>query len=184
MITFEKPGKENTENTIKVAKQEALKRNIKYVVVASTTGETGILAAKEFYNTGIKLIVVTHNFGFKKESEQEFSPNLKTEIEKLGGTVYTGTMVLRGIGRAIRDKTHYSQEEIVANTLRIFGQGLKVCVEMVCMVYDAGLIPQKDVISVAGTARGADTACIIKPNSSNNFFNLKVREILAKPREF
>jgi len=52
------------------------------------------------------------------------------------------------------------------------------------MAADAGLIPIDDVIAVAGTAQGADTAAIIAANSTNRFFDLKVREILAKPRGF
>jgi len=66
----------------------------------------------------------------------------------------------------------------------MLGQGIKVCVEIVAMAADAGLIPFDDVIAVAGTDRGADTVAIIRANSSNNFFKIKVREILAKPRDF
>jgi hypothetical protein len=39
-------------------------------------------------------------------------------------------------------------------------------------------------LAVAGTGRGADTAVIIGANSSNKFFEIKIREILAKPRVF
>ena len=42
----------------------------------------------------------------------------------------------------------------------------------------------EDVVAVAGTNRGADTAVVIRANSSNRFFQIKVREILAKPRDF
>jgi uncharacterized protein len=66
----------------------------------------------------------------------------------------------------------------------MFGQGIKVCVEIAAMAADAGLIPAGDVIAVGGTGRGADTAAVIAADSSNRFFNIKVREILAKPVEF
>ena len=66
----------------------------------------------------------------------------------------------------------------------MLGQGIKVCVEIVVMASDAGLIPPEDVIAVAGTGKGADTAVILKADSSNHFFQIKIREILAKPREF
>ena len=52
------------------------------------------------------------------------------------------------------------------------------------MAADAGLIPSEDVLAIAGTGRGADTAVIIGANSSNRFFDIKVREILAKPMGF
>ncbi|MGB8217892.1 MAG: hypothetical protein WCE94_11385 [Candidatus Methanoperedens sp.] len=102
----------------------------------------------------------------------------------MGGKVHTGTMVLRGLGTALKEKGSLSYEQIVADTLRIFGQGTKVVVEIVAMSADAGLIPFSDVIAVAGTGRGADTAAIVKANSSNRFFDIKLREYLVKPRDF
>jgi uncharacterized protein len=54
----------------------------------------------------------------------------------------------------------------------------------VAMAADAGLVPPSDVIAVAGTGRGADTCCVIRANSSNRFFDIKVREIIVKPKEF
>jgi hypothetical protein len=51
------------------------------------------------------------------------------------------------------------------------------------MAVDAGLIPEgEEVLAVAGTARGADTVLVIKASASKRFFDLKVIEILAKPR--
>jgi len=72
---------------------------------------------------------------------------------------------------------------IIAETLRLFSEGVKVCVEITVMAADAGLIPvDRDVIAIAGTSRGADTALLIKPSHSNDFFNLTIREVIAKPR--
>ncbi|MCX5868158.1 MAG: hypothetical protein NT009_11910 [Proteobacteria bacterium] len=181
---FSAPGPENTEATLKLVKEEIEKRGIEYVLVASTTGATGVKAARAFLGLKVKLVVVTHNAGFKEPGDREIEPELKAEIEKLDGTVYTGTMVLRSLGRAIKNSVGYSDNEIVAQVLRMFGQGIKVCVEIVAMAADAGLVPPVNVIAVAGTGRGADTACLISADSSNRFFGIKVREILAKPREF
>jgi len=62
---------------------------------------------------------------------------------------------------------------------------MKVCVEIVLMATDAGLTSiDKDVIAIAGTGRGADTAVLVRPASTSDFFNLKIKEIIAKPREF
>ncbi len=181
---FAKAGEQNTQEALKIALEEAEKRGIRHMVVASTWGDTGLKAAKLLQGKGIALCVVSHNAGFFKEGEQEFDKNKRTQIEKLGGRVYTGTMVLRNLGTAIRTVQSYSQQDLVANTLRMLGQGVKVCVEIVAMAADAGLIPCEDVIAVAGTGRGADTVAVIGANSSNNFFQIKVREILAKPRAF
>ncbi len=181
---FAQAGEHNTEDALRIAVEEAEARGIQHLVVASTRGDTGLKAARLIAGRGVSLVVVTHNTGFSQEGVQEFDPHKKAEIERLGGKVYTGTMVLRSLGTAIRTLQSYSQQDLVANTLRIFGQGIKVCVEIVAMAADAGLIPCTDVIAVAGTARGADTVALIKANASNNFFQIKVREILAKPREF
>ncbi|MHB8917227.1 MAG: pyruvate kinase alpha/beta domain-containing protein, partial [Desulfocucumaceae bacterium] len=60
-----------------------------------------------------------------------------------------------------------------------------VCVEISAMALDAGMIPHgKDIIAVGGSGMGVDTAAVILPAHSNNFFATKVREIICKPREF
>ncbi len=181
---FEKAGKENTDKTLQIAKDEAIKRKINYIVVASTFGDTGIAAADLLKGTGINLIVVSHNTGFREEGVQTFSPEAKKKIEELGGKVHTGTMVLRGLGTALKERGIGSQEQIVADTLRILGQGTKVIVEITAMSADAGLIPFADIIAVAGTGRGADTAAVVKANSSNKFFEIRVKEYLVKPKNF
>ncbi|MEX2689145.1 MAG: hypothetical protein Q6351_002325, partial [Candidatus Njordarchaeum guaymaensis] len=74
--------------------------------------------------------------------------------------------------------------EIMAITLRLFGEGTKVCVEIVLMAADAGLISmENDVIAIAGTGIGADTALVIKPAHPSNVFDLTIREIICKPRK-
>jgi hypothetical protein len=181
---FQQTGTENTEKTLIIARNEALKRGIIHVLVASTNGDTGVLAARLFNASGIQLTVITHNTGFKEPGVQEFDRAAHEEIVRLGARVYTGTLVLRGLGASIRERMQYSCERLVADTLRMFGHGIKVCVEMAAMASDAGLIPPVDIMAVAGSQRGADTAAIIKADSSNRFFNIKVREILVKPYDF
>jgi hypothetical protein len=181
---FDHAGKQNTKDALRIAVEEGAKRGIRHMVVASTRGDTGLQAAKLLQGTGVALVVVSHNTGFSHEGEQEFAESKRVQIEKLGGRIHTGTMVLRSLGTAIRPLQSYSQQDLVANTLRMLGQGMKVCVEIAAMAADAGLIPCEDIIAVAGTAWGADTVVVIRANSSNNFFQIKVREILAKPRDF
>ena len=72
--------------------------------------------------------------------------------------------------------------DIVANTLRIFGQGTKVACEITLMATDSGLVgTDEDIIAIAGTGKGADTAVVLSPVNSHNFFDLKIKEILCKP---
>jgi hypothetical protein len=60
---------------------------------------------------------------------------------------------------------------------------MKVVCEVSTMAADAGLVrTDEDVIVIAGTGRGADTAVVIRPVNSQDFFDMKVKEILCKPR--
>ena len=70
----------------------------------------------------------------------------------------------------------------MASCLRVFGEGMKVVCEIAMMAADSGLVrTDEDVICVAGTGRGADTAVVLTPVNSTRFFSLKVKEILCKP---
>lgn len=178
---FDKPGPRNSEQALRILLAAVDRREAGQVVVASTWGDTGLAAARLLQGKGVNLVVVTHNVGFKEPGILEMSAAIRTEIEALGARVFTGTMPFRNIGTAIREKQHYCQQDTIANTLRLMGQGLKVCVEIVMMAADAGLITPADVLAVAGTGRGADTVVRIAPQSSNRLFDLKVREILVKP---
>ncbi|MGB6339590.1 MAG: hypothetical protein WBF32_07415, partial [Candidatus Aminicenantaceae bacterium] len=67
--------------------------------------------------------------------------------------------------------------------LRVFGQGTKVAIEIALMAADAGLISTLEpCMSIGGTEQGADTAILLIPAHAQNFFDLRVLEILAKPR--
>jgi len=181
---FAKPGAENTDQTLELAVKACTERGIRHLLVASTFGDTAKKALEMLKGRSINLVVVTHNYGFAEEGKCEFDPGLRREIEAAGHKVLSGTLATRNLGKAVALKMGYSESELVASTLRIFGQGVKVCVEMACMAADHGLVPFEDCVCAAGTGRGADSACIIRATSSNNFFNLKVREILCKPRDF
>ena len=115
------------------------------------------------------------------------TPEEKAELVKLGVTVHTGIHALGdGVGSAFSEKHGgRAPEEIVRDTLYRFSQGMKVAVECLLMAADAGLIPAgKDIIAIAGTGHGADTALLIKPANAGRFFDLKIREVIAKPRDF
>jgi hypothetical protein len=61
---------------------------------------------------------------------------------------------------------------------------MKVAVEILTMVADAGLIPQgKLVIGMGGTGRGTDTVTLAKAKNSGKFFDGRV-DVIAKPKEW
>jgi hypothetical protein len=179
---FNKPGVDNMEETLRIAKQRADELGIKTIVVASTIGNTGARAVEVF--KGMKVVVVSHSAGFHGPNTQELTEENRKKIEKGGGTIFTATHLFSGVGAAMRKKfTTYLLGDIVANTLRILGQGMKVVVEITVMAADAGLIrTDEDVITIAGTGRGADYAVVVKPVNSGDFFDLRIKEILCKPR--
>ena len=181
-VYFEKPGPKNTEETLKLAKERAEELGIQNIVVASTTGETGVKAAEVF--KGYNLIVVSHVTGFRKPNFQEFLPKNSNIIERNGAKILTTTHAFGTLGRAVFKKFGTIQvDEIVANILRLFGQGVKVACEVACMATDAGLIrTDEEAIVIGGSGGGADTAVVLKPSNTHAFFDLRIKEIACKPR--
>lgn len=182
VLYFDKPGRDNTVECLKVIK-EAIKEH-KHLTVASTTGETGILFSEALKDKKINLVVVTHSTGFKEPNTQEMPDDVRQKIISYGAKVFTGTMLTHSIDTAFSSRfSGYALTQIIANSLRRFGEGAKVCCECVMMATDAGLIPEgEEVLAVGGTARGADTVLLIKSAASKRFLELKVLEVLAKPR--
>ena len=181
-VYFNSPGAENTGETLRLAKTRAEELGIKIIVVASTTGDTGVKAAEEFKD--YKVVVVSHVAGFKSPGAQELTSENKARIEKLGAEIFTGAHAFGGVAHAARKTfgTHVLGD-FMANTLRVFGQGIKVAIEISLMAADAGLIsPDEEVVAIGGTARGADTAIVVKPAHAHDAFSLRGKEIICKPR--
>jgi hypothetical protein len=183
-LYFARPGPQNTRRTLAVAAARAEELDVRSIVVASSSGKTGLLAARRL--KGKNLIVVTHSTGFVKPDFQEFRPSLRRKIEALGGKILTCQHAFGGVNRSVRKKlATYELDEIIAYTLRTLGEGAKVAVEISLMAADAGLISIREpCIAVGGSSWGADTALLLRPANAQTFFDLKVLEVLAKPRLF
>jgi len=181
---FESAGDHNTTRCIDIV-DDLVKEGYRHVVVASTSGDTGLKMAKRLEGKDVNLVVVTHSTGFKSPNHQELHLDIKKEIEKLKGKVFTGTILTHSLETSLSGRFQgVYPTTLIALTLRRLGQGLKVCCEIVMEAVDAGLIPEgEEIVAVGGTGKGADTVCIIKSSASKRFLDLKVLEILAKPRE-
>ena len=179
---FVRTGKENTDDTLNLAKKRADELGIKTILCATTVGETAAQAAKLF--KGYRFVAVTHSTGAREPNVQELEDRYRTQIESYGGVILTTTHAFGGVGRAVRRHFNtYEVDEIIANTLRVLGQGIKVVCEIALMAADAGLVrTDEEVIAIAGSARGADTAVILQPANAQDFFNLRIKEIICKPR--
>ncbi len=183
-VQFEAPGAANTDAVVQCVLSRLEKGDIEHVVVATTTGDTGVRFMEALADSDAELVCVTHHMGFREPNQIELEPMLASRLREGGTRVVTTTHALSGVARAISKQFGgTSTTELIAHTLRLFGQGMKVCVEIAVMAADAGAIPAgRDVICVGGSGRGADAAIVIQPAHSNAVFETKIREILCWPK--
>jgi hypothetical protein len=180
---FDTPGSQNTEPCMVILYKLVHDEGYKDVVVASTSGETGVIAARKLQGKGVNLVVVAHSAGFLGPNQDQFSDDAYQEITWLGGRVYKGTILTHSIETALaKEFSGCYPTLLIANTLRRFGQGIKVCCEIVMEAVDGGLVAEaQEVVAMAGTAKGADTVALIKSAASKRFLDLYVSQIVAKP---
>ncbi len=175
-------GNSVTAATLKTALERARKLSIRHIVIASTGGSTALALAKLLPND-FEAVCVTHHAGFRELGKNELPESVENRLAEHGIPVLRTTHLFAGVERAIRLKVGgLGPAETIAFTYRTLGEGTKVAVEIAVMALDAGLIPHgKDVIAIAGTGSGADTAIVIRPAHSRQFFDTRVREIICKP---
>jgi len=172
---FEKPGKENTADVLRLIAERARARGINKIVLASTRGDTARVAAETFEETGFHLVFIPWQYGFR--DTQPFSRELVAELQAKGHRVHFGTMLFH-----TEDLYGTRTPQVMANLLRIFGQGIKVCVEIIMMACDGGCVElDEKVIAVAGSGAGADTAVVATASSSTRMKGLRIHEIICKP---
>ena len=180
---FTEIGIVNTDETLRIVKEKALKTGIKTIIVASTRGHTIKKALEIFEGSKTRFSVVG---GPKKD----FSSDLYEEL-------------IEGGHRVIFDEDYsFSYPDIAWRILRGFSEGMKVCIEMTLIATNMDYLPVgEEVIAVAGTGKvdfpeggGADTAIVIEGVKSKEYFETtltelerkkkgrRIKEILCKPR--
>ncbi|MBW1914941.1 MAG: hypothetical protein JRI86_08400 [Deltaproteobacteria bacterium] len=186
IVYFEKSGDVNTNEVLNIAKQRAEELGIKTIVLASTTGKTGVKAVE--ICRGMNVVVVGYATGFMRypPNVNPFTDENRRIIESKGGKIINATHALAGISTAARNQFNgFGLGEVIAHTLRMFGPGIKVACEVAAMAADAALArTDEDVIAMGGTGReggGCDAAVVLTPANVHNFFELRVKEILCKP---
>ena len=183
-VYFEKPGRENTAHCVQVLKEAVEAQGYKNIVLATTTGETALAVGEALHGAGVNIVAVTHSMGFKEPNQASVSLDARGKMEALGVKTFTGPMLTHSLETSLNHKFGGTYPTvIIAQSLKRFGEGSKVACEIVMMAADAGLIPEgEEVLAIAGTARGADTVLLIKSAVSKRFLELRVLEVLAKPR--
>jgi uncharacterized protein len=179
---FDSPGPANTDRALDLAHARAKALGIRHVVVASYSGLTGAKAAGRFGDRG--LVVVAGVYGFREPNAVAMQQEHRASIEAAGGKVLFAGHAFGMLGRAVHRKLGAIQtDEIIAHVLRLFGQGVKVACEITCMAVDAGLVPAgEEVVALAGTGQGADTAVVLRASNTHTFFDTRILEIVCKPR--
>lgn len=181
MILFREPGRTNTKKTLEIAIEKDRSLPSRKLLIASATGYSAKMALEMAKD--LKLIVVTHHTGFEEPDTQEFDENTRRLLKEKGHEVLTATHALSAGERCLRKKFGGIYPlEIIANTLRMFSEGVKVAVEISLMAADAGLVRTTElVVACGGTESGLDSAVVIKPANSSNLFDLRIVEILCMP---
>ena len=202
-IYFENEGEANTDAALAAARQRAKELGIKTIVVASTRGNTAVKAVDVFQ--GLKVVIVTHVYGSMEPNTSPFLDANREIVEKKGGKIVTAAHAFGGINGIFRPDMPRPAGgpppgaggpppgprpapapvpgEIIARTLGVLCRGTKVIAEIAIMAADSGQVRcDEEVIVIAGSSRGADTAMVVQPANSHRFFDLKIKEIICKPR--
>ena len=180
MSYFAVAGKANTDPTLALVRERCVELGIRQVIVASTHGYTALRAAEVLDGLDVEIIAVSICAAFD-DVGWTMSREERARLEAAGITVLTSLHALGDdVGQAFGGAP---ANRVVREVLYCFCQGMKVAVEVALMAADAGLLDiSKEVLAVAGTGEGADTALVLKPAYARKFKELEVREILAKPR--
>ena len=180
---FDQPGKVNTVQTLKEAARRGQELGLEEIVLATTSGDTAYDALESC--PGFKITAVTYHYGFKTPFAPVMKDTVRQDLADKGVRVVAATHALSGVERGVAKKQGgICPVLLMADTLKLFGQGVKVAVEVAVMAADAGALSGRDVIAVGGSSKGADTALVLKPAHAASFFDLQIREVICKPREF
>jgi len=197
VLYFEKPGPENTDIVVEVVKERVKEGDVKHVVVASISGRTALKFAEELKDMNVSVVCVSGYAGWLTQHGFEY-PFVRGEVrEKLGRlkvvivdrtpSAFSGDTIDYGLARY----GYIPPSWVASETLQALGgYGLKTAVEVLLMATDCSAIPPSvDVIAVAGTDKGADTAIVARSTFSTWMFSsdsakrFQVLEILAMPRK-
>ncbi|WP_455369514.1 hypothetical protein [[Eubacterium] cellulosolvens] len=190
VIYFESPGFQNTDSVIDVTKERLRMKDVVAVIVPMTTGRT----LEKFLN---KLGKETKIISI---SEDEVMKACKRISYPDKGTL--GKLVRNRLGESSENNVNLRRDifditflplcgdswKLIAETLYVFGQGMKVAIEIAVAAVEIGKIGSSTkVISVGGTGEGADTAVVLRTSTQKKSFagkheeRLSIQEILAMP---
>lgn len=196
ILYFRRPGPHNTDNVIDAVKERVVEGDIRYAVVASITGETALKVAEKLRGFDISVVCVSGfpgwgtyhgmKYPFVKGEVRERLEKLNVSIVDKTPSTLSGDTIDYGLARY----GYMPPSWVVAETLEaVGGYGLKTAVEVTLMSTDCGMVaPSANVVSIAGSDRGADTAIVARTSYSSSMFGrdsaerFQIMEIIAMPR--
>lgn len=185
MTLFEIVGKGNTIAAAAIAVAKAKELNCPIVLSSSTGSSAKVVLeqAKKLDYTGKIVVVRNATSVARNNGVNMMTPEVKQSLLNQGCAVVGAANALSAGERGFSTKLHGVYPlEIMAYTLRMFGQGTKVCVECAVMAMDADELPfASPVVSLGGTGGGLDTAIVLTPSYSSSILDTKIHEILCKP---
>ena len=176
IVYFEKPGQENTSAVFDVVDRALSELDIHKVVLASTRGDTARFAMDRY------------------KGQAHCAPDRRPPPVWLwpGTAIPAGTRrarPARGARGLLWDDALSPGKDlwpgpgtVGGQLFAAFCQGVKVCVEILLMAGNAGLVDEEEqVVVVAGTGRGADTALVMTGATSGNLKAMHISRVLCKP---
>lgn len=187
---FSEPGSENLRDVVEAVEKRVAQTGIEYVVVASHSGSTALAFAEKLKGKA-KVICVSSRPSRRDRGRSwpAVVPEKRKRLEELGAVVMDRfSYALESTVLQENRWNALSADRVVVETLYMFGQGMKVAVQVVLTATSSGHIePYQDVIGVGGTSRGADTAIVMRASYPTRLFSEEpeyrpeVREIIAMP---
>ncbi|MEN6304649.1 MAG: pyruvate kinase alpha/beta domain-containing protein [Armatimonadia bacterium] len=180
ILYCEQAGPANSASVIAAAVQRAEELGLRYLVVASTTGDTAEQLRAAVGDRPMTVVCVTYHAGFK-QADDAMPPERRAALRAQGIELVIASHALSGVERSINNAFGtIGPVEMIAHAFRRFGQGIKVAIEVAVMAADAAAAPTtEDIVALGGTGKGCDAAIVLRAAHQNNFFDLRVKEIIA-----
>ena len=166
VVYFANKGKENSDEVAKIVATRLAKGDVSAVAVATTSGFSALTLAKAV-SAGTRI------YGVNFQNSTKLESGMREKAEALG----VRFMPDEPTARYLKDIAGHSPD-----TLRCFGQGMKVAVEVIMQAVEVGHIENGEtVIGVGGSSRGSDVAIVARAAGPDNLSEMWISEILAKP---
>lgn len=163
-VLYLKPGGKGTARLIEAVAERVKEGDLASVVVASSKGKTAVKLGEALKGAA----------GVVSVTEFTYGDEIKKSMKKLK------VIPVEKAELPIQDRREMRE------ALLMFGAGVKAALEVAAVAAEKGLV-QGNVLVVAGSKGGLDTAMVVRPSPPSDFSNpdpekrMAVREIVAMP---